>query len=86
MLLVSFMFKLLDIIPQYTSVEGMHTRLYFWSEGVFKGGPANGIDKLVSKNLSDNKPPITVPYLHFGNIILKKVQGMLNILQCKKNV
>jgi hypothetical protein len=49
------------------------TLLYFCKEGVFNGGAEKGMDKLVSRNFSDNSPPITVPYLH-----LLIIQGMLN--------
>jgi hypothetical protein len=44
----------------------MLTLLYFCKDGVFRGGPAKGIDTLVSRNFSDRRPPITVPYLHQG--------------------
>lgn len=40
------------------------TLLYFCRDGVFRGGPAKGMLMLVSRNFSDNRPPITVPYLH----------------------
>ena len=56
--------KFHDHYWQDISVQEHHTLLYFWREGVFNEGPAKGMDKLVSRNFSDNKPPITVPYLH----------------------
>lgn len=56
--------KFQDHYWQNISVQEHHTLLYFWREGVFNEGPAKGMDKLVSRNFSDNKPPITVPYLH----------------------
>lgn len=33
---------------------------------MFKEGPAKGMDTLVSRNFSDRRPPITVPYLPFN--------------------
>ena len=42
------------------------TLLYFCKDGVFRGGPAKGLDTFVSRNFSDKRPPITVPYLHQG--------------------
>jgi hypothetical protein len=45
------------------------TLLYFCKDGVFRGGPAKGIDTLVSRNFSDRRPPITVPYLHPGLMV-----------------
>ena len=39
------------------------TCLYLFKDGVFSGGPENGIDIFVSKNFSESNPPITVPYL-----------------------
>jgi hypothetical protein len=52
------------------------TLLYFCKDGVFRGGPAKGIDTLVSRNFSDRRPPITVPYLH-PELMIFKLQTVL---------
>lgn len=44
---------------------------------MLSGGPAKGIDRLVSKNLSDNSPPITVPYLHHKHDINLCYESMI---------
>ena len=51
-----------SVISQLSQVK-MLTCLYLFKDGVFSGGPENGIDIFVSKNFSDSNPPITVPYL-----------------------
>jgi hypothetical protein len=44
---------------------------------VFIAGPAKGMFMLASRNFSDNRPPITVPYLHHIRIYLGGKFGSL---------
>lgn len=51
---------------------------------MFNGGPAKGMAKLVSRNFSDNRPPITVPYLHGKLEYSERMQNKEHIIIMNK--